>query len=179
MSRIGKRPISIPSGVKVTISGNTMVVEGAKSKLIKNIPPEMEIVVADSSANVKVPNESKPSSAMQGLTRSLLAGMIEGVTNGFKKNLEIVGVGYRAKLNSPKQLEMALGFSHPVIYDIPEGIKVTVTDTTKIAVEGADKQLVGEVAATIRRFKKPEPYKGKGIRYAGEHITIKEGKTVG
>lgn len=179
MSRIGKRPISIPSGVKVTVNNNTMTVEGAKVKLVKNIPPEVELVIADSLVNVKVPNESKTSSAMQGLTRSLLAGMLEGVKNGFKKNLEIVGVGYRAKLNGPRQLEMALGFSHPVIYDIPLGINVTVTDTTKICVEGADKQQVGEVAATIRRFKKPEPYKGKGIRYVGEHIIIKEGKTVG
>ena len=179
MSRVGKRPISIPSGIKVTVSGNVMNVEGAKAKLIKNIPPEVEIVVVDSLVSVNVPKESKTSSAMQGLTRSLLAGMIEGVKDGFKKNLEIVGVGYRAKLNNPRQLEMALGFSHPVIYDIPQGINVTLTDTTKICVEGADKQVVGEVAATIRRFKKPEPYKGKGIRYVGEHITMKEGKKVG
>lgn len=179
MSRIGKKPISIPAGVKVTISNNTMAVEGAKVKLIKNIPPEVEIVVDNSLVKVNTPNESKSSSAMQGLTRSLLAGMIEGVKNGFKKNLEIIGVGYRAKLNNPKQLELALGFSHPVIYDIPQGINVTVTDTTKICVEGADKQLVGEVSATIRRFKKPEPYKGKGIRYVGEHVPLKEGKTVG
>lgn len=179
MSRIGKRPISIPSGVKVTVNGNSMAAEGAKAKLIKNIPPEVEIVVTGSSVSVNVPKESRSSSAMQGLTRSLLAGMIEGVTAGFKKNLEIIGVGYRAKLNSPRQLEMALGFSHPIIYDIPQGINLTVTDTTKICVEGADKQLVGEVAATIRRFKKPEPYKGKGIRYVGEHIAMKEGKKVG
>jgi len=179
MSRIGKRPISIPSGVKVIANSNVMAVEGAKAKLVKNIPPEVEIVVVDSSVSVNVPKESKTSSAMQGLARSLLAGMIEGVKNGFKKNLEIVGVGYRAKLNGPRQLEMALGFSHPIIYDIPLGINVTVTDTTKICIEGADKQLVGEVAATIRRFKKPEPYKGKGIRYVGEYITMKEGKKVG
>lgn len=178
MSRIGKKPIAIPSGVKVTLANGNMIVEGAKVKLVKGIPPEVDIAINGSEILVNIPKESKTSSAMQGLTRSLLAGMIEGVTKGFKKNLEIVGVGYRAKMTG-NNLELALGFSHPVIYPIPEGAKVTVTDTTKISVEGADKQIVGEVAATIRRFKKPEPYKGKGIRYAGEHITIKEGKSVG
>lgn len=178
MSRIGKKPIAIPSGVKVTIANGNMSVEGPKAKLIKHIPPEVDIAVNGSEIAVNVPKESKTSSAMQGLTRSLLAGMVEGVTNGFKKNLEIVGVGYRAKLVG-NNLELALGFSHPVIYPIPQGAKITVTDTTKISVEGADKQIVGEVAATIRKFKKPEPYKGKGIRYAGEHITLKEGKSVG
>ena len=178
MSRIGKKPIAIPSGVKVTIANGNMSVEGPKAKLIKHIPPEVDIAVNGSEITVNVPKDSKTSSAMQGLTRSLLAGMVEGVTNGFKKNLEIVGVGYRAKLVG-NNLELALGFSHPVIYPIPQGAKITVTDTTKISVEGADKQIVGEVAATIRKFKKPEPYKGKGIRYAGEHITLKEGKSVG
>lgn len=178
MSRIGKKPIAIPSGVKVTIANGLMTVEGSKAKLVKQIPPEVDIAVNGSEITVNVPKESKTSSAMQGLTRSLLAGMVEGVTSGFKKNLEIIGVGYRAKL-AGNNLELALGFSHPVIYPIPQGAKITVTDTTKISVEGADKQIVGEVAATIRKFKKPEPYKGKGIRYAGEHITLKEGKSVG
>lgn len=178
MSRIGKKPIAIPSGVKVTIANGNMTVEGPKAKLVKRVPPEVDIAVNGSEIVVNVPKDSKTSSAMQGLTRSLLAGMVEGVTNGFKKNLEIVGVGYRAKL-AGNNLELALGFSHPVVYPIPQGTKITVTDTTKITVEGSDKQLVGEVAATIRKFKKPEPYKGKGIRYAGEHITIKEGKSVG
>lgn len=178
MSRIGKKPIAIPSGVKVTIANGNMTVEGPKAKLVKHVPPEVDIAVNGSEIVVNVPKDSKTSSAMQGLTRSLLAGMVEGVTNGFKKNLEIVGVGYRAKL-AGNNLELALGFSHPVVYPIPQGTKITVTDTTKITVEGSDKQLVGEVAATIRKFKKPEPYKGKGIRYAGEHITIKEGKSVG
>lgn len=178
MSRIGKKPIAIPSGVKVTIANGNMTVEGSKAKLVKHVPPEVDIAVNESEITVNVLKDSKTSSAMQGLTRSLLAGMVEGVTSGFKKNLEIVGVGYRAKL-AGNNLELALGFSHPVIYPIPQGAKITVTDTTKISVEGADKQIVGEVAATIRKFKKPEPYKGKGIRYAGEHITLKEGKSVG
>lgn len=178
MSRIGKKPIAIPSGVKVTIANGNMTVEGPKAKLVKHVPPEVDIAINGSEIVVNVPKDSKTSSAMQGLARSLLAGMVEGVTNGFKKNLEIVGVGYRAKL-AGNNLELALGFSHPVVYPIPQGTKITVTDTTKITVEGSDKQLVGEVAATIRKFKKPEPYKGKGIRYAGEHITIKEGKSVG
>ncbi len=178
MSRIGSKPIQIPSGVKVTANDGLMTVEGAKEKLCKKIPPKVEINIEDSVINVKPADNSKTSSAMQGLTRSLLAGMVEGVTNGFTKNLEIVGVGYRAKVAGQK-LDLTLGFSHPVIYDIPQGITVTVTDNTKISVKGADKQLVGEVAATIRRYRKPEPYKGKGIRYAGEYIAMKVGKSVG
>jgi len=178
MSRIGKKPIAVPAGVKITVANGQMTVESGKNKLTQAVPPEVEITIANNEIAVATPVESKTSSAMQGLTRSLLAGMVEGVTKGFKKNLEIVGVGYKAKM-AGSNLELALGFSHPVIYEIPAGIKVAVTDNTKISVEGIDKQLVGEVAATIRRFKKPEPYKGKGIRYAGEHITIKEGKAVG
>ena len=178
MSRIGNKPIQIPSGVTVTLKDGMMSVEGAKSKLCKKIPPKVEITIKDSIINVKPAVNSRTAGAMQGLTRSLLAGMVEGVTKGFKKNLEIVGVGYRAKIAGNK-LDLTLGFSHPVIYDVPEGIIVTVTDNTKISVEGADKQLVGEVAATIRRYRKPEPYKGKGIRYAGEYVAIKVGKSVG
>ncbi len=178
MSRIGKKPIEIPSGVTVIAKDGVMSVEGAKCKLSNNIPPKVEIVIEGSVINVKAIDSSKTASAMHGLTRSLLAGMVEGVTKGFMKNLEIVGVGYRAKVTGNK-LDLTLGFSHPVVYDIPEGITVTVTDNTKISVQGADKQLVGEVAATIRRYRKPEPYKGKGIRYAGEYIAMKVGKSVG
>ena len=178
MSRIGNKPIQIPPGVTVTIKDGNMSVEGAKSKLSKTIPPKVKITIDDSIISVKPLDDSRTAGAMQGLTRSLLAGMVEGVVTGFKKNLEIVGVGYRAKVLGNK-LDLALGFSHPVIYNIPEGITVTVTDNTKIAIEGADKQLVGEVAATIRRYRKPEPYKGKGIRYAGEYIAMKVGKSVG
>ena len=178
MSRIGSKPIQIPSGVKVTVNDGLMTVEGGKEKLCKKIPPKVKINIEDSVISVIPADNSKTSSAMQGLTRSLLAGMVEGVTKGFTKNLEIVGVGYRAKVAGQK-LDLTLGFSHPVIYDIPQGITVTVTDNTKISVNGADKQLVGEVAATIRRYRKPEPYKGKGIRYAGEYIAMKVGKSVG
>ena len=178
MSRIGNKPIEIPTGVTVTVKDGMMSVDGAKFKLFKKIPPKVGITIDGSIINVKPADNSKTSSAMQGLTRSLLAGMVEGVTKGFKKNLEIVGVGYRAKIEGNK-LDLTLGFSHPIVYDIPEGITVIVTDNTKISVEGADKQLVGEVAATIRRYRKPEPYKGKGIRYAGEYIAMKVGKSVG
>ena len=178
MSRIGNKPIQIPTGVTVAVKDGEMSVEGAKAKLFKKIPPNVEIIIEDSIINVKPMGTAKTAEAMQGLTRSLLAGMVEGVTRGFKKNLEIVGVGYRAKVTGQK-LDLVLGFSHPVIYDIPQGITVTVTDNTKISVEGADKQVVGEVAATIRRYRKPEPYKGKGIRYAGEYIAMKVGKSVG
>jgi large subunit ribosomal protein L6 len=177
MSRIGKKAIQIPEGVKVSVENGQMIVEGPKSKLIKTIPPRVTVEIEESIVRVKAIDETRESSAMHGLTRSLLAGMVEGVTKGFKKNLEIIGVGYKAKVSGSK-LDLALGFSHPVIYDIPEGIKITVTDNTKVEVEGADKQLVGEVAATIRRYRKPEPYKGKGIRYTGEYIAMKEGKSV-
>ncbi len=178
MSRIGNKPIAIPAGVKVEITNTHMVVQGAKSKLTKAIPPQVVITIENSEIHVKPVGNSNSSSAMQGLTRSLLNGMVEGVTKGFKKDLEIIGVGYRAKIAGQK-MELALGYSHPVFFDVPEGIKVTVTDNTKVSVEGSDKQLVGEVAATIRRFRKPEPYKGKGIRYVGEYIAMKEGKSVG
>lgn len=178
MSRIGKKPIEIPNGVKITIDNGKITVESGKNKICKDIPPRVEVNVENSTVIVKTLDNSKTAGAMQGLIRSIIAGMVEGVVKGFTKNLEIIGVGYKAKIEG-KKLEMALGFSHPVIYNIPEGIKVTIADNTKLTVQGADKQLVGEVAATIRRFKKPEPYKGKGIRYVGEHIAMKEGKTVG
>jgi large subunit ribosomal protein L6 len=178
MSRIGNKPITIPSGVKVDVNNNVMSVDGPKAKLTKQIPPLVVVDINESVISVKPADDTRKANAMQGLTRSLLAGMVEGVTNGFKKNLEIVGVGYRAKVEGSK-LDLTLGFSHPIKYNIPEGITITVTDNTKICVEGSDKQVVGEAAATIRRYKKPEPYKGKGIRYAGEYIAMKEGKSVG
>ncbi|MCF7790825.1 MAG: 50S ribosomal protein L6 [Victivallales bacterium] len=177
MSRIGKKQIQIPDGVKVNIDTEHMTVEGPKAKLTRKVPPKVNIEVDDSVICVKRTHNSKESDAMQGLTRSLLAGMVEGVTKGFKKNLEIVGVGFRAKVNGNK-LDLNVGYSHPINYNIPEGINIKVTENTKIEVEGADKQLVGQVAAIIRRYRKPEPYKGKGIRYAGERIAIKEGKSV-
>lgn len=177
MSRIGKKTIPVPSGVKATIDGGTVVVEG-KSKLSMPLPPRVEVVIDNDVITVKRKDDSRESGAMQGLARSLINNMVIGVTDGFKKELQVVGVGYRAQLQG-SQLILNLGYSHQIVYDIPADVKVSVADNTKITIEGADKQLVGEAAATIRRYRKPEPYKGKGIRYANEHITIKEGKSVG
>jgi large subunit ribosomal protein L6 len=177
MSRVGNKPIAIPSNVKVSVNGGSVDVEG-KEKLSVNIPPLVSVDVEDSVIKVSRKDESRQSSAMQGLARSLINNMIVGVTEGFKKELQIVGVGYRAQASGQK-LTLNLGFSHPVEYEAPNGVKVSVADNTKITVEGADKQMVGEVAATIRRFRKPEPYKGKGIRYSDERISLKEGKSVG
>jgi len=178
MSRVGLKPIPIPSGVKINLGDGAINVEGPKAKLSQDLPPLVSVRVEDDTIFVSRDDESNRAKAMHGLARSLIAGMVIGVTEGFKKELEIVGVGYRAQTSGSK-LTLNLGFSHPVVYDIPQGVTVTVTDNTKISVEGANKQMVGEVAATIRRFRKPEPYKGKGIRYAGEYIAMKEGKTVG
>ncbi len=178
MSRIGNQPIPVPSGVKVTLDNNIVNVEGSKAKLSKNLPPLVQLKIEDEVLNVTRENETKEARAMHGLARSLIAGMVLGVTEGFKKQLEIIGVGYRAQIQGSK-LTMNLGYSHPIEYLIPEGIKVQVENNTQLTIEGADKQMVGEVAAVIRRFRKPEPYKGKGIRYLGEHIIMKEGKTVG
>ena len=178
MSRIGYQPIPLPSGVKVTLDGDVVKVEGAKAKLSKKLPPHITMAIDGDTLKFERENESKTARSMHGLARSLVAGMVEGVDKGFKKELEIIGIGYKAQVQGSK-LTLTLGFSHPVEYDIPEGVTVSVENNTKLAVEGADKQMVGQTAATIRRFKKPEPYKGKGIRYVGERVIIKEGKTVG
>lgn len=177
MSRIGKKPIDLPSGVKVSIEGNTVKVEG-KSQLSIPFSPLLSVALDGNQIVVSRKDETRESSAQQGLIRSLIKNMVIGVTEGFKKELTIVGVGFRAQLTG-KKLVMNLGYSHPIEYTVPEGIKVTVADNVKILIEGADKQAVGEAAATIRRFRKPEPYKGKGIRYADEQITLKEGKSAG
>ena len=178
MSRIGNQPIPVPSGVKVALDNGTVLVEGSKAKLSKKLPPLVKLDIKDDVLTVTRDNETKEARAMHGLARSLIAGMVIGVTEGFKKQLEIVGVGYKAQVQGSK-LVLNLGYSHPIEFNVPDGITVTVENNTQITVEGADKQVVGEVAATIRRFRKPEPYKGKGIRYQGEHIIMKEGKTVG
>jgi large subunit ribosomal protein L6 len=178
MSRIGNKPIPVPAGVKVELSDGIVKVEGAKAKLERKLPPLVSVELGDNLITVKRDNDTKRARAMHGLTRSLLEGMVTGVSKGFVKKLEIVGVGYRAQVAGNK-LTINLGYSHPVEYTVPDGITVTVADNTKISVEGADKQAVGQVAAIIRGFRKPEPYKGKGIRYEGEHIILKEGKTVG
>lgn len=178
MSRIGNKPIPIAAGVKIAIQDDTVVVEGAKAKLQIDLPPHVSVKVADDAVEVSRDGDSKTARAMHGLARSLINNMVIGVSQGFKKELEIIGVGYRAQI-SGQTLTLNLGYSHPVVFEAPKGVTVTVADNTKLTVEGADKQVVGEVAATIRRFRKPEPYKGKGIRYVGEHIAMKEGKTVG
>lgn len=178
MSRIGNKSIAIPSGVKVSASGSTVNVEGPKSKLSLELPPLTKVAVESDTITVTRNDDTRKARAMHGLARSLVNNMVVGVTEGFKKELEIIGVGYRAQA-SDKKLTLSLGYSHPIEYAVPEGITVSVADNTKITVEGSDKQSVGQVAATIRKFRKPEPYKGKGIRYVGEHIIMKEGKTVG
>ena len=177
MSRIGRKPIAIPAGVKVTIAESSVSVE-AKEKLTIAIPPLVSVAVNNDQIEVSRNDESRQSGAMQGLARSLINNMVIGVTEGYKKELLIIGVGFRAKLAGSK-LNLSLGFSHPIEYIVPKGITLKVEGDTKIFIAGADKQLVGEVAATIRRYRKPEPYKGKGIRYSDEQVIIKEGKSVG
>lgn len=175
MSRIGKLPVPIPSGVKVTLEGNKMTVNGPKGSLTQSLHESMTIAVETDQIVVTRPSEAKQITALHGLTRALINNMVVGVTNGFQKDLEINGVGYRAEI-SGKVLTLSLGYSHPVVYNLPEGITVEVVKQTKLSVKGIDKQLVGSAAANIRSFRKPEPYKGKGIKYADEHIVRKAGK---
>ena len=177
MSRIGKKPIDIPAGVKVTFADGNVVVEG-KEKLSMALPPHVTAEVKENQVLVSAADESRKANAMHGLARSLIQNMVIGVSQGFRKELQIVGIGYKAAVAGSK-LNLSLGYSHPIEFQIPAGIKVSVTPENKITVEGCDKQLVGETAAQIRRFRKPEPYKGKGIRYVDERIVLKEGKSVG
>ncbi len=177
MSRIGKLPISIPSGVTITVGDeNAVTVKGPKGELTANLCPEMEFAMEDGQMTVKRPSDDKEHRALHGLTRSLLHNMVVGVTEGFQKKLEIVGVGYRAQLQGAK-LVLNVGYSHPVEIEPPQGISFEVPAPTKITVKGIDKQQVGQMAADIRVIRKPEPYKGKGIRYEGEFVRHKEGKT--
>lgn len=176
MSRIGKAPIPLPPGVEIAISGATITVRGPRGELSQAIPEPIEVVQEDGRLVVTRPDDERRSRALHGLTRSLLANMVTGVTEGFRKNLEIVGVGYRATARGPSTVELALGFSHPVVVQAPEGISFEVPVPTQIRVLGSDKQAVGQVAAEIRALRKPEPYKGKGVRYAGERIVRKAGK---
>jgi large subunit ribosomal protein L6 len=177
MSRIGKQPVSIPDKVKVTVTGETVLVEGPKGKVQKTFAPVVKVTVADKKVTFAPTEESRFANAMYGTARSVVAGMVKGVTDGYSKDLEIQGVGFKAAMKG-KQLDLALGYSHPILMDIPEGIKVTIVDGTKLKVEGADKQLVGAVTAEIRGYYPPEPYKGKGVRIVGERVRRKEGKTV-
>jgi large subunit ribosomal protein L6 len=176
MSRIGKSPIPLPTGVDVTIGQGHVVVKGPRGSLERDLPGEITVRQEDSTLYVERPDDERANRALHGLTRSLINNMVLGVTNGFSKNLEIVGVGYRAAAKSPGQIELALGFSHPVTVDAPDGISFEVPAPTRITVLGIDKEMVGQVAANIRKIRKPEPYKGKGVRYAGEVVQRKAGK---
>ena len=178
MSRIGKQPVLIPDKVKVDVKGHTVSVEGPKGKVSKTFAPVVSITLANKTVTVApTEDDSRFAKAMYGTVRSIIAGMVKGASEGYSKDLEIQGVGFKANLKG-KVLDLALGYSHPILMDIPEGIKVTVTDQTKVKVEGADKQLVGAVTAEIRSYYPPEPYKGKGVRIVGERVRRKEGKTV-
>ena len=176
MSRIGKFPISVPAGVEVTVAGGRVTVKGPKGSLERAIPGNIGILQEGDTLTVTRPNEENKTKALHGLTRSLVNNMVIGVTEGFKKTLEIHGVGYRAEQQGPNKLRMNLGYSHTIDVVAPEGIVFEVPQQTSVIVTGIDNEIVGQVAANIRSLRKPEPYKGKGVRYAGEHIIRKAGK---
>ena len=176
MSRIGRSPISVPAGVEVAVEERTVTVKGPNGTLSRQLPGEIIVRQDGSTLLVERPNDERQNRALHGLTRSLVANMVIGVTSGYAKNLDIVGVGYRAIPKGPEQIELALGFSHPVVVDAPAGITFEVPQPTRISVKGIDKELVGQVAANIRKIRKPEPYKGKGVRYEGERVVRKAGK---
>ncbi|WP_062076917.1 50S ribosomal protein L6 [Demequina globuliformis] len=176
MSRIGKYPVPVPGGVDVTIDGALVTVKGPKGTLTHTVAAPITVEQGEEGIAVNRPDDERVSKSLHGLTRTLIANMVEGVTNGYEKKLEIVGTGYRVALKG-SELEFALGFSHPVVIAPPEGISFAVEGPTKFSVSGIDKQQVGEVAANIRKVRPPEPYKGKGVRYAGEHVRRKAGKT--
>ena len=175
MSRIGNKPIQIPEGVTVDVAPGRVSVKGPKGELNQQVSTQMQVETSNGTLTVKRPTDRGEHRALHGLTRSLIANMVEGVTQGFEKRLEIQGVGYRARLQG-KALELSVGYSHTVSVAAPEGIEFEVPQPTQVVVRGIDKQLVGEIAARIRRVRPPEPYKGKGIRYAGEHVRRKVGK---
>ncbi|MBV8161685.1 MAG: 50S ribosomal protein L6 [Acidimicrobiia bacterium] len=176
MSRIGKSPIPVPSGVDVTIADGNVTVKGPKGTLARRLPRDISVRQDGETLLVERPDDEREHRALHGLTRSLVNNMVVGVTDGFTKDLEIVGVGYRATAQGPSRLELALGFSHPVVVQAPEGVTFEVPQPTRITVRGIDKEIVGQVAANIRKVRKPEPYKGKGVRYAGEVVQRKAGK---
>jgi large subunit ribosomal protein L6 len=176
MSRIGKLPIPIPQGVEVTVEGQLVKVKGAKGELTQKIHPDITVKVEDSQVTVSRPNDQRQTRALHGLSRSLIANMVEGVTKGYQRELELRGTGYRAA-KSGRKLVLTVGYSHPVEIDPPNGIEIDVPSPTSIVVKGTDKQQVGEIAANIRAVRPPEPYLGKGIRYVGEHVRRKVGKT--
>jgi large subunit ribosomal protein L6 len=176
MSRIGRKPVAIPKGVTVQLQGHTLSVKGPKGELSRSFHPEMALAVQGEQVVVTRPSDELKHKALHGLSRTLVQNMVDGVTRGFVKTLEIQGVGFKAE-TKPFGLQLALGFSHPVQYKAPSGIKFTVDNNTVVKIEGPDKELVGQVAAEIRSLRKPEPYKGKGVRYQGETVRRKAGKT--
>ncbi|HKY99142.1 MAG TPA: 50S ribosomal protein L6 [Gemmatimonadaceae bacterium] len=178
MSRIGKNPITVPSGVNITLDGSRVTVKGPKGELTRVFPADMIISQESGTVTVNRPSDDPKHKALHGLSRTLLANMVEGVTKGFSKSLDIVGVGYKAEAR-PYGLQLALGFSHPVEYRAPQGIKLSAPAPTQIVIEGANKEVVGQVAAELRSLRPPEPYKGKGIKYSGEQIRRKAGKAGG
>lgn len=176
MSRIGKKPVPIPAGVTVSVADGTITVKGPKGTLIRRLAPDLAVAVEGGAVHVVRPSESNRHKALHGLTRTLIANMIHGVTQGYTRKLEISGVGYKAE-SRPQGVRLVVGLSHPVEYQAPAGITIQVENNTLLTVQGIDKELVGQVAADLRRVRRPEPYKGKGIRYAGEHVRRKAGKT--
>ena len=175
MSRIGKKPVELPSGVTATVDGTHVKVKGPKGELERTIHPDMKVTLEGTTITVERPSDESNHKALHGLSRTLVSNMVEGVSAGFKKTLELVGVGYKAEVK-PYGLQLALGFSHPIEYRAPAGIKLSAPVPTQIIVEGANKEAVGQVAAEIRGFRPPEPYKGKGVKYQGEQIRRKAGK---
>ena len=178
MSRIGKKPVTVPQNVTVTLDGNTVKVKGPRGELQRTIHPEMRVSMENGEVTVARPSDDQNHEALHGLSRTLVANMVEGVSDGFRKTLELVGVGYKAEVR-PYGLQLALGFSHPVEVKAPAGIKLTAPIPTQIIVEGANKEVVGQVAAEIRSLRPPEPYKGKGVKYQGEQVRRKAGKAGG
>ena len=176
MSRVGRKPVEIPAGVTVTLNGNTVTVKGPKGELTRTFHSDIEIKVEDNNVVVNRPSDEKLHRSLHGTTRAIIANMIEGVSKGFERNLELIGVGYRAQKQG-KKLVLNVGYSHPVEIEPEEGIEIEVPANTKISIKGTDKERVGALAANIRDVRPPEPYKGKGIRYEGEHVRRKEGKT--
>ena len=176
MSRIGKKPVAVPKGVTLDLQGSIVSVKGPKGELRRTLHPEMQVAVADGHFTVARPSEEKKHKALHGLTRTLVQNMVDGVSKGFSRTLEIQGVGYKAEAK-PYGVNLVVGFSHPVKYEAPKGIKISVENNTVVKIEGADKEVVGQVASELRNVRPPEPYKGKGIRYQGEQVRRKAGKT--